>query len=399
MSQIRVHNRLKISEDVSGAAITIVGTGANTASVSGTTDAHGRVTLDTSKLPDGTYTLEVTPSSTTRDAVGPAIASSPNPPSRIFRSLVGVLNIAAGKITSAAVSATDQSNGEVAQTNPSTVTVGVQPVWMHSPNNGVRGKSQITAIVVHHTAGPAIGPAINTFLSTAEQTSAHYIINTDGQIIKMVQDSRQANQAGESHWAGVNGVNSFSIGIEIVNATGSYPEAQYVALLELITQLRRRFPTIVDWNIVGHSDIATTGGVLGRKSSDPGLQFEWSRLESRNLGMLRMVGPFPATIYAGFFGAFPTETLRRGDNDGKRIFGGTKRAAIAGDPVHELQGDLKAIGYCVGTPDGDFGNKTRAAVEMLQEHFFAGGRGHKSPDGRVDNQTAQLIKGVRGARP
>ena len=90
------------------------------------------------------------------------------------------------------------------------------------------------------------------------------------------------------------------------------------------------------WNIIGHSDIATTHGVLGRKSSDPGLQFEWSRLENQGLGMQRIAGPFPVTIYAGFFRAFPTEMLRKGDNDSKRIFGGTKRTTITGAPVHEL---------------------------------------------------------------
>lgn len=399
MSQIRVRNRLKLSENVAGTTVTIAGTGTNTTTVTGPTNAHGAVTLDTSKLANGTYTLTVTPSSTTPDPVGPAIAASPTTADRIFRSLVAELTIASGKITTATVAATNRLNGQATAGRLSDVTVGLQPVWMRSPNNGARGSNHITMIIVHHTGGPTIGPAINTFLSTGEQTSAHYLIDTDGQIIKMVQDNRRASQAGESHWAGVNGVNSVSIGIEIVNATGFYPQAQYTALLDLIARLRRAFPTIVDWNIVGHSDIATTHGILGRKSSDPGLQFEWSRLENLSLGMQRIAGPFPITIYAGFFRAFPTETLRKGDNDSKRIFGGTKRTTITGDPVRELQDDLTTIGYFVGTPDGDFGNKTKAAVEMLQEHFFAGGRGHKSPDGRVDFQTAQLIKSVVGAHP
>ena len=115
--------------------------------------------------------------------------------------------------------------------------------------------------------------------------------------------------------------------------------------------------------------------------------------------MRRAFGPFPPTIYGGFFTAFPTETLRKGDNDGKRIFGGTKRVGVAGDPVRELQNDLTTIGYFVGKPDGGFGDKTRAALHMLQEHFFAGKRGHKAPDGRLDSQTAQLVKGVVGAHP
>lgn len=399
MSQIRVRNRLRIHENVSGATVTITGTGTSAASVSGTTNAHGAATLDTSKLADGTYTLAVTPASTTTDPVGPAIASGPTPGDRIFRSLTAELTIASGRIMAATVAAANLRNGDAAAASPSNVTVGLQPVWMRSPNSSSRGSSQITMIVVHHTGGPTIGPAINTFLNTGEQTSAHYLIDTDGQIIKMVEDNRRANHAGESHWAGVNGVNSISIGIEIVNAAGVYPAAQYTALLDLIGRLRRAFSTIVDWNIIGHSDIATTNGVLGRKSSDPGLQFEWVKLENQSLGMRSIVGPFPATIYAGFFGAFPAESLRKGDNDGKRIFGGAKRTTMIGNPVRELQDDLTTIGYFVGTPDGDFGNKTKGAVQMLQEHFFAGRRGHKSPDGRVDDQTAQLIKRVVGAHP
>src|SRR6266545_936195 len=205
MSQIRVRNRLRHGENVARATVTISGIGAGAVSVTGATNSHGVVTLDTSKLADGTYTLMVTPFSTTPDVVGPAIASTPTPVDRIFRSLVAELTIASGRITSAIVSAINQPNGEATAASPSNVTVGLQPVWMSSPNKRIRGRNHITTIVVHHTGGPIIGPAINTFLSATEQTSAHYLINMDGQIIKMVHDTRRANQAGESHWAGVNG--------------------------------------------------------------------------------------------------------------------------------------------------------------------------------------------------
>ena len=255
MSQIHVRNRLRPSENVAGATVTIAGTGAIPASVSGPTNSHGVATLDTSKLANGTYTLIVTPSSTTPDPVGPAIASGPTPGDRIFRSLVVELAIVSGRIATATVSATNRPNGEATAASPSNVTVGLQPVWIRSLNHGGRGSHQITMIIVHHTGGPTIGPAINTFLSTTEQTSAHYLINTDGQIIKMVQDSKRANQAGESHWAGVNGVNTVSIGIEIVHATGAYPQAQYAALLDLIARLRRASPP--SWPGTS-SDIATS---------------------------------------------------------------------------------------------------------------------------------------------
>jgi N-acetyl-anhydromuramyl-L-alanine amidase AmpD len=172
------------------------------------------------------------------------------------------------------------------------------------------------------------------------------------------------------------------------------------ALLDLIAALRAAHPTINDWNIIGHSDIATSSGKLGRKSSDPGANFEWSRLEGRRFGMLQAAGPGAPSVYANFFATFAGASLRKGDNDTKRVFGAVKRpATFVGNPVRELQDDLTHIGYHLGTPDGDFGDKTRAAVQMFQEHFFAGGRGHKTPDGLVDLQTAQTIKSVTGARP
>ena len=97
------------------------------------------------------------------------------------------------------------------------------------------------------------------------------MIDTNGQIVKMVRDEESAHQAGVSFWSGVNGVNDNSIGIEIVNRSGAYPAAQYTALLGLLDRLLAAHTGIDRRRIVGHSDIATDGhGVLGRKSLRPG---------------------------------------------------------------------------------------------------------------------------------
>jgi N-acetyl-anhydromuramyl-L-alanine amidase AmpD len=163
--------------------------------------------------------------------------------------------------------------------------------------------------------------------------------------------------------------------------------------------LRASFPTIVPWNVIGHSDVATNDdGRLGRKSGDPGSRFEWARVEAIGLGMSADAAPVSPTVYAGFFVGFPHASLRSGDNDTSRRFGGIVRSTVVGNPVRELQSDLQLIGYAAGAADGDFGEKTQRAVEMLQEHFFAGDRGHKSPDGQVDQQTALLIKRIVAAK-
>ena len=73
-----------------------------------------------------------------------------------------------GKIT-AVGAVSDAKAGAVARVNDTHLTVDLQPVWLKSPNNHHRSKP-LSLIVVHHTGGPAIGPALNTFLRrTAHQ--------------------------------------------------------------------------------------------------------------------------------------------------------------------------------------------------------------------------------------
>jgi len=402
MAQIHVRNRLRPHEGVTGASVSITGTGPAAASVSATTNAQGVATINTSGpsgLPDGSYTLTVTPAHTLTGPVGPTMAATlPAAVNRVFRSLSADLTIAAHNVTAVAVPAANLADGDASIGPHSTVTVGLQPCFMRSPNNRARGTHSITMVIVHHTA-VGTESTLNTFMA-AGQTSANYVIDRDGQIIMVVPDALAAFHAGDSAWGGQTSINERSIGIEIVHQTGTYPGAQYSALLNLIQALRTAHPTIVDWNIIGHSDIATTRGKLGRKSSDPGLNFEWARLEARGFGMTRLIGPFPSTIYANFFDTFSGGILQPGDNDRRRRLGGSARpASYTGNPIRELQDDLTTIGYQLGTPDGDYGDKTRAAVQMFQEHFFAGGRGHKGPDGRVDLQTAVIVKSVVAVKP
>ena len=398
MVQISVHNRLLPSDKVNGATITLR-SAAGAVVTSATTNAHGVATINTNTLANGVYPVSVAPKNTMSDPIGAATAEALSlAETRIFRSVSLTLTVTGGKATAAALSPADMMNGDVKFALHTGVAVGLQPCFMRSPNHRSRGSHDISMIIVHHTDATT-SSTLATFIAP-HQTSANYVIDRDGQIIKMVPDSTAAFHAGEAQWAGDKTINEESIGIEIVHKDGDYAEAQYVSLLRLITSLRGAHATIVDWNIIGHSDVATTHGKLGRKSSDPGLKFEWRRLEEKQLGMLRFIGPPASPLYAGYFDAFADGKLRHGDNDAKRIFGGHKRpASYSGDPVLAVQNDLAGIGYCLGRPDGDFGGKTVAAVHMFQEHFFAGARGHKAPDGVVDLQTAMIINSVASAKP
>lgn len=56
--------------------------------------------------------------------------------------------------------------------------------------------------------------------------------------------------------------------------------------------------------------------------------------------------------------------LQKGDNDARHIASGKKGGT--GEPVHELQEALAAVGVFKVTPDGDFGGRTHDAVRRFQ---------------------------------
>jgi N-acetylmuramoyl-L-alanine amidase len=88
-------------------------------------------------------------------------------------------------------------------------------------------------IVTHDTAGSTKKfSTVNYFASPTCKVSAHFVVERDGTITQMVQTNRRAYHAGVSKWNGVSGLNSCSIGIEIVNPgklkkNGEYAELSY----------------------------------------------------------------------------------------------------------------------------------------------------------------------------
>jgi N-acetylmuramoyl-L-alanine amidase len=85
-----------------------------------------------------------------------------------------------------------------------------------SPNMG--GQLAQTYMVIHFTAATTLDGAEATFANPAAKVSAHLVIDRDGSILQMVPFNRVAWHAGISRWRGLEGLNSHSIGVELVNA-------------------------------------------------------------------------------------------------------------------------------------------------------------------------------------
>jgi AmpD protein len=105
------------------------------------------------------------------------------------------------------------------------------------------------------------------------RVSAHVLVRRDGALTQYVPFGRRAWHAGVSRFAGREGCNDFSIGIELEGTDEvAYTDAQYEALAAVIAALRRRWPRISEERVVGHCHVAP-----GRKT-DPGPAFDWARV-------------------------------------------------------------------------------------------------------------------------
>jgi len=182
---------------------------------------------------------------------------------------------------------------------------------VETPNRS--GPIEPRYLIFHFTAGLSAKQSIEWLCNPNSQASAHLVLGRDGSLTQLAPFNVKTWHAGVSHWEGLTGLNSHSIGVEMDNAgrlnkVGSvyrawfqaeYPEedvicakhkfepelsfwhtysaAQVEAAMELALTLVRAYGLK---DILGHEDIAP-----GRKS-DPGPAFPLANIRSRAFGRL-----------------------------------------------------------------------------------------------------------------
>jgi N-acetylmuramoyl-L-alanine amidase len=117
-----------------------------------------------------------------------------------------------------------------------------------SPNYGPRvGGGAIDLLILHYTGMPTGPDALARLCDPLAEVSAHYLIEEDGRVFRLVAETERAWHAGLAYWAGERDINSRSIGIELVNPGHEwgyrpFPEAQMTALIELAQGILARHP-------------------------------------------------------------------------------------------------------------------------------------------------------------
>ncbi len=138
-------------------------------------------------------------------------------------------------------------------------------------------------LVLHYTGMPSGAEALARLCDRGAKVSAHYLIEEDGTVFRLVAEEERAWHAGISCWRGNRNINDRSIGVELVNpghdwGYREFPEAQMANLETLATGILARHP-IPPRNVVGHSDVAPS------RKCDPGELFDWHRLAMCGIGL------------------------------------------------------------------------------------------------------------------
>ncbi len=172
-----------------------------------------------------------------------------------------------------------------------------------SPNFGARPDGiVIDMLVIHYTGMRTGATALKWLCDPAAEVSAHYLIEEDGRLFRLVDEAERAWHAGAGLWRGDSNINDRSIGIELVNPGHEYgyrpfPAAQMAALIGLAGDILARHP-IPAQNVVGHSDVAPM------RKQDPGELFDWRALAAAGIGAWPDA---PGDGEAGDVGALLTE--------------------------------------------------------------------------------------------
>jgi len=147
------------------------------------------------------------------------------------------------------------------------------------PNFGDRrdGKS-VGLIILHYTETKGVQETLDILFDPARKASAHYVLDINGTVYQLVDESKRAWHAGKSWWQGEIDINSTSIGIEIQNSgITPFPDQQIKALIDLCHGIIKRH-NIQSRDVLGHSDIAIT------RKIDPGHLFPWQELAAQGIG-------------------------------------------------------------------------------------------------------------------
>ena len=139
-----------------------------------------------------------------------------------------------------------------------------------------RSLKNIQYLIIHYTGMQSARVSMKRLKNPSSKVSCHYFIDRNGDIYKMIDETKVAWHAGKSKWRNFVNLNINSLGIELVNkghklGYQNFSQKQINSLLKILSKLKKKYK-IKNSNILGHSDIAPL------RKIDPGEKFPWKKI-------------------------------------------------------------------------------------------------------------------------
>lgn len=156
-------------------------------------------------------------------------------------------------------------------------------VSMPSPNFDDRKGAKPQFIILHYTGMETASAALERLTNPDSKVSAHYTVDEDGTVYSHVDEGMRSWHAGVSFWNGVTDLNTYSIGIEIVNPGHEWGYRPFTGhQMRVLTHLCQDIMArhrIEAQNVLPHSDIAPS------RKQDPGEYFPWHEMAKHGVGI------------------------------------------------------------------------------------------------------------------
>lgn len=122
-----------------------------------------------------------------------------------------------------------------------------------SPRNAERARRKSTRFIILHTTEAEAASSLRKLSRNGE---AHYCVDRDGKVYRIVDRARVAYHCGTSMWAGRRNLDEVSVGIEVVgHHDRALTPAQYATLRELLLTLQKLYG-VKDANVMPHAQVA-----------------------------------------------------------------------------------------------------------------------------------------------
>lgn len=150
--------------------------------------------------------------------------------------------------------------------------VGSGVAFESTPNkSGLLKDGRPKFVVMHFTANGSARGALDWLCNPIAKASAHFVIGPDGDVTQLAELNEKTWHAGKSSWKGLNGLNSHSVGVEMVNwggmkgARGGWKSWTGTSVLDdrVIEAAHRNTPgQMRGWEIYDAAQIDAAAGVV-----------------------------------------------------------------------------------------------------------------------------------------